>query len=347
MEKALLQRALGLASNRYPVWFLRQAGRYLPEYRQLREQYDFLELCSQPSLAAEVTLQPLKRFDLDGAIIFSDILIPAVALGQKLTFEKDHGPILSDTVTSSKDLTKLRFDTCQQHWNFVGEAINIVKNRLAPHQTMIGFAGAPFTVGTYMIEGGGSKTLLATKKFAFNERVGFKDFLSLLAEVTIKYLQMQIDAGAEVLMLFDSWAHQISSEDYRELALPAVKAIVDTIAPQVPIIYYPGQSSDRLYDLGSLEKAIIAVDWRVPLTRAQHILSMQNLRPIMQGNLDPVALNGEESFVRERVRAVLTEAKHAELKSHIFNVGHGLLPSTPINALNWVIDELRKWPLAS
>lgn len=347
MEKALLQKALGLSSSRYPIWFLRQAGRYLPEYRQLREQHDFLELCMQPHLAAEITMQPLKRFDLDGAIVFSDILIPAVALGQKLTFEKDHGPILSDTVTSSKDLTKLRSRTCHQYWNFVGEAISLVKSRLAPHQTMIGFAGAPFTLGTYMIEGGGSKSLLATKKFAFCDREGFKSFLSLLSEITTNYLQMQIDAGAEVLMLFDSWAHQISSEDYRELALPAVKSIVEKISPQVPLIYYPGQSGDRLYDLEGLEKVVIAVDWRVPLIRAQHILSTQNLRPIIQGNLDPVVLNGNEDFVRERVRAILTEAKHAELKGHIFNVGHGLLPSTPISALHWVIDELRQWPVLS
>lgn len=340
-EKSLLKLAQGFPSKRYPIWFLRQAGRYLPEYKELRAQYEFLDLCKNPELAAEVTLQPLRRFDLDAAIIFSDILIPAVALGQNLTFAKDHGPLLSNPVRDEESLARLDLAGCKERWNFVGEAIRLVKAKLAPHQTMIGFAGAPFTLASYMIEGQGGTNFSETKRFAFCKRALFKKFLMQLAEVTISYLQMQITAGAEVIMLFDTWAQQFTRTDYLELVKEATECIIEKISEQVPVIYYPGQGSDRLYDLSNTKASVLAVDWRTSLTLAKKILEEQGLNLCLQGNLDPLCLIGEESFVRERVRRILEEVKICKPAGHIFNVGHGLLPLSPIESLHWVIDEIR------
>jgi uroporphyrinogen decarboxylase len=340
-EKALLKAAQCLPSSRHPIWFLRQAGRYLPEYRDLRAQYEFLDLCKNPKLASEITLQPLKRFDVDAAIIFSDILIPAVALGQNLTFAKDHGPILSNTVRDESSLKNLRFKTCINDWNFVGEAISLVKSKLEPHQTMIGFAGAPFTLASYMIEGQGGTGFVETKRLAFCNPAFFKKFLMQLAEVTISYLQMQIQAGAEIIMLFDTWVQQVSRGDYLDLVKEATECIIAKISQEVPVIYYPGQGSDRLNDLANTQASVISVDWRTTLSQAQRILGESGLTPCLQGNLDPLVLIGKESFVRERVRGILNEIKQCKLPGHIFNVGHGLLPLTPIDSLNWVIDEIR------
>lgn len=337
-SKALILTAQGKTAERVPIWFLRQAGRFLPEYRELRGKHDFLTLCQNPALAANVTLMPLRRFDLDAAIVFSDILIPPLALGQKLSFAKDHGPVLFDPVRSDRDISRLRWDSCAREWGYVGEAIALAKQQLGAHQAMIGFAGAPFTVATYMIEGGGSKTLLETKKFLFKQRDDFRRLISLLAETTIRYLNMQVDAGAEVVMLFDTWAHQLGSEDYKDLVLGPTESIVSALKTRVPVIYYPGQGSERLWELGNFPASVIAVDWRTGLKRAKEILQNGH---ILQGNLDPAVLMGSERFVRERSRQVLQDGQDAKLRGHIFNVGHGLLPQTPPEALTWVIDEVR------
>ena len=205
-DKPIINALLGKASKRYPVWFLRQAGRYLPEYQAIRAQMDFLTLCKNPEKAAEVTLQPLKRFDLDAAIIFSDILIPAVAMGQSLEFAKDHGPILSPTVKSLDDVKKLDSTDIANKCSYLGEALSIVKQNLKEQQTLIGFAGAPFTVASYMVEGGSSKNFHRLKLMAFQQEETLRALLEKISEASYQYLKMQVEAGAEVLMLFDSWA---------------------------------------------------------------------------------------------------------------------------------------------
>lgn len=344
-EKPLIQAARSIKSDRYPIWFLRQAGRYLPEYLALRSKYEFLELCKNPERAAEVTLQPLKRFDLDAAIIFSDILIPAVALGQDLTFQKDHGPILSNVVRDEASFHNLKFGKQSLDWNYLGEAIALVKSQLAPHQTMIGFAGAPFTLASYMIEGQGGTSFAECKRLAFRKPEFFKMFLKQLADISIRYLNMQIEAGAEVIMLFDTWAQQLQERDFVNCVKDATEHVISTISEKVPVIYYPGQGSDRLYNLANTKASVIAVDWRTSLTQANRILANQDLKLCLQGNLDPLTLIGDEKFVRERVRSLLDEAKHCELPAHIFNVGHGLLPLTPIESIQWVIDEVRSFQI--
>ncbi|MGE0174748.1 MAG: uroporphyrinogen decarboxylase [Oligoflexales bacterium] len=345
MEKLLLNAALGKQGKKVPVWFLRQAGRYLPEYRELREKAgSFLNLCQNPKLAAEITMQPLRRFDLDAAIIFSDILIPCLALGQTLTFDKGHGPVLTEPVRSAADVKKLREPQIERDVGYVGQALTLTKGLLAPHQTLIGFAGAPLTVASYMIEGSSSKDYSWVRRFRYNEPEAFGDFLMMLAGVTVQYLEMQVRAGAECLMLFDSWASQFGADDYREFEVPAMKHIVTTIKQRckVPVIYYPGGGSDLYNEIGPLNDVdVVAVDWRVPMDRAINILKSVGVNKTVQGNLDPQALVAPEAFVRKRTRQILEQGCAA--KGHIFNVGHGLVPSVPYEALQWAISEVRKF----
>ncbi|MBM4251100.1 MAG: uroporphyrinogen decarboxylase [Deltaproteobacteria bacterium] len=340
--KPLVAAARGLTPTRQPIWFMRQAGRYLPEYREVRSKVAFVDLCRSPELAAEVTLQPLRRYDLDAAIIFSDILIPCTAMGQTLTFDKGEGPVLSQPVRSATDLGRLKRADAVRDLGYVGEAIAKTKAGLRSDQTMIGFAGAPFTVASYMIEGGGSKTFTEVKRLLFREPAVFAGLLDLIADVTCDYLAMQVKSGADALMLFDTWAGQLTGFDYRNLVFPVtnkVTAYARTLG--VPVTYFPGQGTDRMFNLAGLDVDVISVDWRTTLTAASKTLRDVGLDVAVQGNLDPQILIAPESTVRERVRRILQEARELKLKGHIFNVGHGLLPHTPPESLTWVIDEVR------
>lgn len=340
--KPLIQAALGQKTSRLPVWFMRQAGRYLPEYREIRSGVDFVTMCKTPSLAAEVTWQPLRRYDLDAAIIFSDILMPPMAMGQELTFDKGHGPRLNAPIRSMADVKNLKNAHAQKDLGFVGEAIALTKTKLKPEQTMIGFAGAPFTVASYMIEGQGSKEFTEVKKLIFREPEVIKALLDKLAVITIDYLTMQVNAGADAVMLFDTWAGQVSPGVYRELVFPVTNRIIEEVkkATGVPVIYFPGQGSDRIYELAGCKADVISVDWRTRLSVAGKILKELGLQVTLQGNLDPQALLSPESQLRSLVRSLKEEAKTAA-RAHIFNVGHGLLPHTPPESLSIVIDELR------
>jgi len=347
--KPMIECAMGRKTARHPVWFMRQAGRYLPEYRAVRAGVEFTELCKSPKLASEVTIQPLRRYDLDAAIIFSDILVPCMGMGQELTFDKGHGPRLSRPVRSKEDLAILRRPDAERELGYVGEAIGATKAMLTPTQTMIGFAGAPFTVASYMIEGAGSKEFTEVKRLLLTAPQVFRGLLDLIADTTIDYLLMQRRAGADILMLFDTWAGQLSCPDYVAHALPSTRRVAEAMrANSIPFIYYPGQGSDRMYELGSgdgsstpLPVDVISVDWRTRLARAGAILKSVGMNVTLQGNLDPQMLLGSESLVRERTRAIIEEGNNAA-RAHIFNVGHGLLPHTPPESLTWVIDELRK-----
>jgi uroporphyrinogen decarboxylase len=342
-NKPMIQAALGQTPDRWPVWFMRQAGRYLPEYRAVRADVDFVTLCKRPDLAAEVTWQPLRRYDLDASIIFSDILIPAMAMGQELTFDKGHGPRLNAPVRTMADVSALKRAHAEKDLGFVGEAISLTKTKLTPTQTMIGFAGAPFTVASYMIEGQGSKEFTEVKKMIFTSPDTLKALLEKLADVTVDYLCMQVKAGADAVMVFDTWAGQVSPQVYRDLIFPQTNRILSAVkkAANVPVIYFPGQGSDRMYELEGCAADVISVDWRTRLARAGQILKSVGLDVTLQGNLDPQALLAPEAELRRLVSAMKTEAKAAS-RAHIFNVGHGLLPHTPPESLSIVIDELRK-----
>ncbi len=342
MTKPLILAAKGEKTDRLPVWFLRQAGRYLPEYMEIRKNIAFTDLCKNPELASEVTLQPLRRFDVDAAIIFSDILVPCMPMGQELTMGKGHGPQLSNQVRSPESLKALRKPDAFKELSYVGDAIAKTKAGLKPHQTMIGFAGAPFTVASYMIEGCGSKTYTEVKKLRYQHPETFTGLLDLLVDTTIDYLSMQVEAGAETLMLFDTWAAEMNAYDYAAFVFPSVNKIIKEIKKlhDVPVIYFPGKGTDLYAELDGFAGDVIAVDWRVRLSSAVSKLSELGLDVSVQGNLDPQTFLASEEIVREHTRRVIEEGKKA--RGHIFNVGHGLLPHLNPDALNWAIDEIRK-----
>lgn len=344
ITKPVLSAAVGLQPIRQPIWFLRQAGRYLPEYQEIRKKMSFVDLCRTPKMAAEVTLQPLRRFDLDAAIIFSDILILPTAMGLNLSFDSDHGPLLKPTIRSSKDMLALNDKDIAKKLDFVGEAIELVRPNLNESQTLIGFAGAPFTVASYMIEGSGSKNYSHVKQLAFNQPKTFSNLLNLIAELTFEYLHMQVKAGAEIVMLFDSWASHFSGQDYRELIFNSVATLVAKLrSHNIPVIYYPGQGSHLLSQLSGLKANIIAVDWRPSLKEADLLLQNIGESSGLQGNLDPQALSGSQNYLEQRVLNIMKEANEISSRRHIFNVGHGLLPNTPINAIEKVIDIVRSY----
>lgn len=342
-KKTLVEAAFGRATDRTPIWFLRQAGRYLPEYRAIRKDIDFVGLCKNPALASEVTLQPLRRFDLDAAIIFSDILIPCTAMGQHLTFDTGHGPILDHPIRSAQDLFKLRHPNVEKELGYVGDAITLTKKGLRPDQTMIGFAGAPFTVATYMIEGAGSKTHTEVKRLRYTQPQVFEELMELIAAVTSEYLLMQVKAGADCLMLFDTWANVMTAEDYRDMVFPHMNKVIESVKAKWdgPIIYYPGQSQEWLFELNGFHGDVLAIDWRSRLPRSIALIENLGLNVSVQGNLDPQALLAPETYLRSKVRQILEAGQKA--RGHIFNVGHGLLPHTPPEALLIAIDEVRKF----
>lgn len=340
--KPLVAALKGQKPTRRPLWFMRQAGRYLPEYREVRAKISFTDLCRDPHWASEVTLQPLRRYDLDAAIIFSDILIPAAAMGQNFTLDKGEGPHLSPPVRAAKDLKNLVLANAERDLGFVGDAIAKTKAAMAPHQAMIGFAGAPFTVASYMIEGEGSKTFTEVKKLLYRDRAVFDGLLRHIAAVTLDYLKMQVKAGADALMLFDTWAANLASDDYQSAVWPVTRQLLKDARQQgAPVIYFPGQGSDRLAELDGAEVDAISVDWRTPLERAGSLLKQLGLDVTLQGNLDPQTLLGSEELVRSKTRAIIAAGSRSA-RQHVFNVGHGLLPHTPPEALHWVIDEVHR-----
>ena len=341
MEKSLIQAARGDRPERTPVWFLRQAGRYLPEYQRIRAEHTFEELYRTPSLAKEVTLQPMRRFDLDAAIIFSDILVPCVGMGQELSFVADHGPRLVKPIRSAHDVARLKVPEPYREFSFVGEALQLVKPHLAEHQALIGFAGAPFTVASYMIEGEGSKDYRELKRFCYHDPAAFISLLEMISATTLGYLAMQVQAGAECLMLFDSWAHQMAPLDFRDIVTPVLGRFFAKLRSitHVPLIYYPGQSFGLYEELAGMQVDVVAVDWRIRLDHAARNLASLGLDVTLQGNLDPSVLLGPEALIRYKTREVLLAAKEA--RAHIFNVGHGLLPHVSPDALAIVIDEVR------
>lgn len=343
--KPFMLAAKGEHPARRPIWFMRQAGRYLPEYMEIRKSTSFVDLCRTPSLAAEVTLQPLRRYDLDASIIFSDILIPCTAFGQEFSIDKGHGPHLSPPVRDAKSLSHLKDSyNVKQDLGYVGEAIELVKAKLKPEQTMIGFAGAPFTVASYMIEGGPSKNFTEVKKLMFTAPEVFSELIDKLCDLTYEYLAMQVNAGADVVMLFDSWAANLAGFEYRNQVFPKTRGLLTKVKKEIgcPVIYYPGQGAHILYELSDLETDVLAIDWRITLAQADSILKGIDVNCALQGNLDPQYLIGSEAFVRKKTRIVLDSAK-ATGRGHIFNLGHGLLPHTPPESLTWVIDEVRKY----
>ena len=344
MTQALINAIEGRKNSRYPTWFLRQAGRYLPEYRKLREGRTFVEMCSDPKLAAEVTLQPLRRFDLDAAIIFADILLILMPLGQDLSFKKDHGPILAPPVRNREDFDRLnRSNPPLGDLAYVGEAISLVRNQLPQDKSVIGFAGAPFTVASYMIEGGGTKNFHNLKRMVFSESKLFHDIMKLLTESTKTYLKMQADAGCDLMMLFDSWAAALSPKDYEKHVLSYMKDLKSFISSlDKKLIFFPGQNPQHANLVTKEHCDVLHLPWQTDLEQLFDGSEISKKGLCFQGNLDPQALFLDEESLRGKVRSILDFFEERAPGRHIFNIGHGLIPQTPIKSLEIAVDEIRK-----
>jgi uroporphyrinogen decarboxylase len=334
LSHRFLQACLGHRVDRPPVWIMRQAGRYLPEYRAVREKVDFLALCKSPELLCEVTLQPLRRFELDAAILFSDIMVPLEGMGVEMDF--DPGPVLSEPVRSRAQVEALRVPEPQESVPYVLEGIRLLRRELGERAPLIGFAGAPYTLATYLAEGSGAKQFTwIGRLLAADEPTGML-LLEKLTETVASYVLAQIDAGAQAIQLFDSWAGNLSLDGWRRHSLPFVREILRRIEGRVPTIYFARGCSAFLPELRDAGADVLGLDWQLPIGEARARLGAQ---PV-QGNLDPLALYGPEPLVRRETRAVLDGAGGL---GHVFNLGHGILPDTPIAAVEWMLDEIAAW----
>lgn len=314
-----------------PVWFMRQAGRSLPEYRALRERHSILEMCRTPELAVEVTLQPVRRYGVDAAILFSDIVVPLQAMGIDLAIESGVGPVVAEPIRAVADLERLRPLDIEGGVPFVTDAVRILASELAV--PLIGFAGAPFTLATYLVEGGPSKTHARTKSLMYSGPATWHKLMDRLAEAVLVYLRAQIDAGAGAVMLFDSWVGHLAPEDYRAFVMPSVERILRGLEnARVPRIVFGVTTGELLSLLAETGTDVVGVDWRVPLDRAR---ARTGDAVALQGNLDPAACLAPWPVVRERTADVLRRGGGT---GHIFNLGHGVLPNTDPDILTRVVE---------
>ena len=319
-----------------PVWIMRQAGRYLPEYRAIRKTVDFLTLTKTPELAAEVTLQPTRRFALDAAILFSDIMTPVEGMGVSLDFSP--GPVVTNPIRDAARIEELRVPNPEESVPFVLETVREVVGALPKDVPLIGFAGAPFTLFCYLVEGRGSKTFSTAKSFLFAEPEASHQLLEKLADTMALYLGAQAAAGARALMIFDSWAGLLGPEQYRRFALPAVARVIEALKPlDVPLIYFPNQGATLLEDVATVDVDVVGVDWRLPLSKVRSLLGS---RIAVQGNLDPAALFAPPDELKSQIDSVLAEA--GGQPGHVFNLGHGIERTTDPDAVALLVDYVHE-----
>lgn len=332
MNDTFLKACRGEETEYTPIWIMRQAGRYLPEYRAIRGKADFLTMCKTPELAAEVTLQPIDILNVDAAILFSDILIPLEPMGMELEFTENVGPVFGNPVRDKAGVDALSVPEMEETVGFVMETIKILRRELEGRVPLIGFSGAPFTLATYMIEGGSSKNFLHTKSMIYQAPELYAALMDKIRDTVIAYLKAQIMAGAQAVQIFDTWAGVLSPGDFKDHAFKYVKEIISGLRAwqesegrrQVPVIYFVGQTAGLLEEIKTSGADVIGVDWRINLDDA--VKRVGNDISV-QGNLDPCALFLPEDRLEERVKDVLNRA--SSTRGHIFNLGHGVLPETP------------------
>ena len=308
-----------------PVWFMRQAGRYMAEYRALRQKYSLLDICRQPDLATEVTLQPIRRLEVDAAILFSDLLLPLEPMGLPFDFIKGEGPQIERPINDAADIDRLKVFDPRESLAHVLQAIRQIQQELAGRVPLIGFAGAPFTLASYAIEGGHSNNFAKTKALMYGHPDAWHRLCEKFSTIVADYLNAQIDAGVDVVQVFDSWVGTLNSADYREFALPHTQRIFAAVNGRVPTIHFGTGTSTILPDLREAGGDVIGVDWRIPLDEGWARIGADRA---VQGNLDPTLLLGPVDRMLEQTDQVLARA--AGRPGHIFNLGHGILPSTPV-----------------
>ena len=336
MKDRFLRACRREAVDRTPVWFMRQAGRYLPEYRALRSQHTLLTLCRTPELAVEATLQPVRRLDVDAAILFSDLLLPLEPLGIPFEFQAGEGPVILKPVRAAADVAALRRFEPREELRPVLQAIRLLRRELEGGVPLIGFAGAPFTLASYAIEGGHSTAFALTKALMYGDPAAWHRLAGLLADVVGDYLRAQVEAGAQALQLFDSWVGALDERDYREFALPHVRSIFAALAGTgVPVIHFGTGTGHLLAAQREAGGDVIGLDWRLPLDEGW---SRAGEDVAVQGNLDPTLLLGPRERLLDRVDDVLRRARGRA--GHVFNLGHGVLPATPVENVRAVVERV-------
>lgn len=326
------------AVDRPPVWLMRQAGRYLPEYRALRQERSFWDMVRSPELATEVTLQPIRRFHMDAAILFSDILTIPDTIGAEVRFEEGAGPVIDQPIRSAADLDRLKVFEAARDVPYVGETIRRLAAKLHPETALIGFAGAPLTLAAYMVEGGSSRDLRELKTLAYRDPDLVHRLLDLLADAAANLLSYQVAAGADAVQLFDSWAGLLSPEDYAELALPYELKVVQKVqALDVPVLLYMRGSAGLLEAAASTGCDVLSVDQTLPIAEARKRL---NGDVALQGNLDPVELLGPLDRIKRRVKHLIDGTGG---QGHIVNLGQGVIPPTPPEAVGAFVEAVQGW----
>ncbi|WP_213006406.1 uroporphyrinogen decarboxylase [Paractinoplanes toevensis] len=331
-DSAFVRACRGQSVPHTPVWFMRQAGRSLPEYRKIREDVGMLESCRRPELVTEITLQPVRRHNVDAAILFSDIVVPLAAAGVDLDIVAGTGPVVAEPIRTAGDLDRLRPITADDV-SFVGESVRLLVGELGA-TPLIGFAGAPFTLASYLIEGGPSRTYTRTKAMMYGDPQLWHALLSRLAGITAAFLRTQIDAGVSAVQLFDSWAGALSEADYREFVLPHSAEVLGGLADAgVPRIHFGVGTSILLRAMGEAGADVVGVDWRTPLDQATALIGPERA---VQGNLDPAVLFATWDVVEREARRVLAQGRAAP--GHVFNLGHGVLPETNPDMLTRLVE---------
>ncbi|AKV59214.1 MULTISPECIES: uroporphyrinogen decarboxylase [Corynebacterium] len=328
----LLQAANGQTPSRTPVWFMRQAGRSLPEYLKVREGIPMLDSCFMPELLAEITMQPVRRHDMDGAILFSDIVVPLKAAGVGVEIVPGRGPVMDQAITSRADVDNLPI--LDHHVEEVAKGIEIILGELKDTQALIGFVGAPFTLASYLVEGGPSKNHEKTKAMMHGDPETWHALMRRLVPTITTFLRTQVEAGIDAMQLFDSWAGFLTEADYREHVLPYSVEILETVAGEIPRIHFGVATGELLGAMSEAGSEVMGVDWRVPLDVAAKRFASPR---VLQGNLDPAMLFAGTDVVREEVTRIKAEAARAvevgDATGHIFNLGHGVLPTTDADAI--------------
>jgi uroporphyrinogen decarboxylase len=335
-DSLFVRAAKAQPAERTPIWLMRQAGRYMPEYRAVRKQYSLIEICKKPTVAAQVTIEAAEILNVDAAIIFADLLLPLEVMGLPFHFAAGEGPKIEKPVRTAEDITRLRTDRAAE-LGYVSEAIKLVCRHFGDRLPVIGFCGAPFTLASYMIEGGGSRHYVHTKKMMYTEPAPWHELMTKLVAVTAEYSAEQVRAGADVIQIFDSWVGCLSVDDYRRFVLPHVTALVQRLQKTgVPIIYFGTESATLLSTMKESGAEVIGLDWRIPLDTGWQSLGNKGS---VQGNLDPVLLFAGWKDIRASAEDILRRA--AGRPGHIFNLGHGILPETPVENVKSLCAYIR------
>lgn len=324
--------------DRTPIWIMRQAGRYLPEYQKIRDKYDFITVCKSPELATEVTLQPIRRFGFDAAILFSDILVIPEAMGQQLEFMENHGPKLSPQILTEQDVSKLTTGDIESRLTYVADAVRMIKNELNGNIPLIGFSGSPFTLATYMIEGKPTRNFKFIKQLMYTEPDLLHRLLDLLAQAVSRYLAMQLNAGADAVQVFDTWGGIIPPHLYREFSGNYMKRIVAELKQfNRPVTLFSKGGLELIVQLHDSGAEMLGVDWMTDIREAKFKIGHL---AALQGNLDPTILYGSREIIKKEVLSIL-EVFNGQ-SGHVFNLGHGILPDIPVDHVSFLVDAVRE-----